>query len=316
MVKDLNLACEVLFPSPVQLPNMTGKQSMDRAFAKGLLNYKRSQFNEALQQFQRALKGRHRGSFFPHFVRGLCGFSLGEFQLALDDFTVCCNLSDSPSRKSLAFFNRSLVHVKLNKTELAMKDINTAIKLCSTEPLFHSCRALLSRRLGYFEDAQRDYETLRRLQAKAERAISNIFLQRYSEREKDGLKRHKTIVLPSHLEKLSSFNSSSFNSVTSIDLKTKLYGVLHTALTCCPTRRTTHQINLLVEESRMMAAFSHFDTKQLSTLWCYLEYKTYPSNHRIFEEGDEADDYYLVWSGSGMKSMYFKYPNWTLSIPL
>lgn len=308
--ENLNLASNVLFPDPAQLPNMNGKQSIDRAFAQGLLNYKRRQFYEASQQFQRALKGRHCGSFVPHFIRGLCSFSLGHYQLALEDFTVCIQASVSQSRtkyeEGLAFYNRSLVHIKLIKIDKAMNDVNTAIELFPTEPLFHTCRALLCRRLGRFEDAQRDYQTLRRLQAKAEKAT--MICNEDDEGEKSGLRRQETIIISSRLKKMSSsfsFNSKSFtNSATSTDLKTKLYGVLHAALTCCPAKRTKHQIDLLVEESRMMAAFSHFDAKQLSTLWNFLEYKNYPSNTRIFEEGDKAHDYFLVWSGSG-KSRYF-----------
>jgi hypothetical protein len=180
----------------------------------------------------------------------------------------------------------------------AADDISTAIEIFPEEMMFHSCRALLCRRLGRFEEAQNEYLTLRRLEAKVEKLNDGD--------KADNLKRQETIFVSSSLKKFSSSNistSRSFHSANSTDLKAKLYGDLHQALTCRPGKRTKQQIDLLTEESRMMAAFSHFDTQQLSTLWQYFEYKNYPSNARIFEQGDEADDYFLVWSGSG-KSLY------------
>jgi tetratricopeptide (TPR) repeat protein len=301
-LEHLDLANEVLFPEPAPLPNMSGRVKIEKAFAQGFLSYQRHQYLEASQQLQRALKGRHRGSFLAHFLQGLCNYSLGQFKLAHADFSVCCLVADSQARTkcegSLAFYNRGLVHIKLNEIRKAADDISTAIEIFPEEMMFHSCRALLCRRLGRFEEAQNEYLTLRRLEAKVEKLNDGD--------KADNLKRQETIFVSSSLKKFSSSNistSRSFHSANSTDLKAKLYGDLHQALTCRPGKRTKQQIDLLTEESRMMAAFSHFDTQQLSTLWQYFEYKNYPSNARIFEQGDEADDYFLVWSGSG-KSLY------------
>ena len=81
------------------------------------------------------------------------------------------------------------------------------------------------------------------------------------------------------------------------DLKASVFGQLHIALITPAKERNPSQLQILVEESKMMTAFAHLDKTQLYTLWQYLEYRKYPSNYRIIEQDDPAEDYYLVWTG-------------------
>ena len=82
------------------------------------------------------------------------------------------------------------------------------------------------------------------------------------------------------------------------DLKAKIYGLTHLALVCPAHERTPVQLDILVKESRMMRAFQHLDENQLRSLWQHLHYKKYTSNVRIFEEGGDADHFYVIYSGS------------------
>jgi len=48
----------------------------------------------------------------------------------------------------------------------------------------------------------------------------------------------------------------------------------------------------------MMIAFSHLEPGQLRELWKHFVYKKYTSDVRIFEQGDDADVFYVIYSGS------------------
>jgi CRP-like cAMP-binding protein/tetratricopeptide (TPR) repeat protein len=81
-------------------------------------------------------------------------------------------------------------------------------------------------------------------------------------------------------------------------LKTKMFGLVHVALTELPEERTKEQLDLLVAESKLMPAFKHLDAGQLRILWKYLSYRKFTSNVRLFEQGDEALHFYVIWSGT------------------
>lgn len=290
-------AANVLFPHVAELPNMNENQSKDHTLSQGFLYYNRRQFDEAFKHLKRNLKGKSRGNFLNHFLLGLCSFELEKKKEALTYFSNSLKLSGSRTKyeEALAFFNRSLTYIKLkNQMENAMHDVNMAIESYPSEPLFHTYRALLYRRLGRFEEAQRDYQTIRTIQAKAARDLNERITRKETMIISSPDKNMKSMTLSK-----TSSSARSLYSIGSVDLKTKLYGEVHSALTCAPSERTQGQIELLVKESRMMNAFAHFDVQQLHTLWRYLEYKIFASNERLFEEGDVANDYYLVWSGSG-----------------
>ena len=82
------------------------------------------------------------------------------------------------------------------------------------------------------------------------------------------------------------------------DFKLKVYGMVHVALMTPPAERTAVQLDMLVKESSMMIAFQHLEPGQLRELWKHFAYKKFTSNVRIFEQGDDADVFYVVYSGS------------------
>ena len=64
---------------------------------------------------------------------------------------------------------------------------------------------------------------------------------------------------------------------------------MHIALTTPAKERDRDMIKLLTEECKMMKAFEHLDTNQISRLWKHLTYRRFNSGIRLFEEGEEAD---------------------------
>jgi CRP-like cAMP-binding protein len=79
--------------------------------------------------------------------------------------------------------------------------------------------------------------------------------------------------------------------------KEKIHGMVLVALQTHPDDRTGSQLNVLCRESKKMTAFAKFNPQELRTLWKFLVYKRFSANHRLFEEGDEAFDFYVIWSG-------------------
>jgi len=221
--------------------------------------------------------------------------------------------------RALAFFNRGVVHTKMGHHDLAINDYNHAIDLFGFDPNFYRNRALLLRRKGDFDGAQRDYQLIRRIE-------EGILKEHKLKDEGDGweesgdednfktidrqdgsggnalvVKNPSTPCSPSHQLKVKKTTKKKHRPGSSSshgqDFKVAIYGQVHSALTCPPEERTEEQIQTLVKESKMMSAFDKLNEKQLSTLWRYLEYKKIASNVRIFEQGDPAEDYFLVWTG-------------------
>ncbi len=322
------IVTDILSTDIMSLPNMSPAQTCDVNISMALTYLSRSMFESAIVRLNESIR-RHPYSFLPNFIRGICHYRLSNFLKAKIDFTVCCNCFHKATAsttnydrmqrkdydKALAFFNRSLVWMKMNNTEKAMNDINQAIEIYGKEKLFFSNRALLFRKKGNFEAAQYDYRTMRRMEAdektKIEMDENTIPLKRNLTQittkvrnnllneqggQNRGIVRRKTIIRRHALTGNKSPGSKRARS--ELDLKTNLYGQVYSALTCPPHKRTKTQLDVLVKESRMMSAFSHLDGVQLKTLWQFLEYRSVPSNTRLFEEGDVAEDYMLLWSGS------------------
>jgi len=80
-------------------------------------------------------------------------------------------------------------------------------------------------------------------------------------------------------------------------LKEKIHGLVHVALIEQPESRTSAQLDLLVGESKLMPAFKHLDLLQLRVLWKYLSYRRHVADRRLFEQGDDAKNFYVIWSG-------------------
>jgi tetratricopeptide (TPR) repeat protein len=298
------LSCEVLV-----LSDMSPAQTVDINVSSGILSFNRKEFDVALNRLNRSIL-QHRKAFLPRFIRGLCHYHLMNWNDAKKDFEVCCKSNEAKKRddfdQALAFYNRSVVWMKLQDSKRAMDDLNTAISMFSFEKTFYKNRALLLRRFGDFQSAQNDYKLIRRFEAEEKRNDSPGGLDFKSRMNMGSIKqisrtssirpvcfgrdgRRKTIIMKRPGSKQSQMRD---------ELRTSIFGQVHFALTCESSKRTNAQIDLLVNESRMMAAFAQLNVDQISALWKYLEYRKYPSNVRIFEQGDIAQDYFLIWSGS------------------
>lgn len=296
------LSCDIMV-----LSDMSPAQTIDINVKIGLQSFNRAQYANALSYLDRSIL-QNPGLFLSRFVRGLCNYNLMHLHTAERDFTICCQARHSRDDhdQALAFHNRSVIRIRLDETEKAMDDINKAISLDSFENSFYKNRALLYRRSGNFEAAKHDYEIIRR-----QKETNNVSLQlcmgNLSARQdpyelrpyaipprKRGINTRSDSSKRLNIGRRSTQKRSRFEE----GLKASIYGQAHAALTCIPHQRTKDQLDLLVKESKMMVAFGHLDSDQLYTLWRYLEYHKYPSNLRIFEEGDIAEDYSVVWSGS------------------
>lgn len=326
----VTLSCDVM-----ELRDMSPSQTVDVNVSMALTDFSRSMYELAIERLNRTLS-KNPNAFLPHFIRGICHYHMSNYDAAKRDFTACCCCipEDGSSERheydrALAFFNRSVVWMKLNDGSKAMDDINKAIDVYAFEKAFFCNRAILYRRKGNFEAAQHDYKVIRRMESEemkemdASSSARNL-LGGVGELHSSPLPRkgvgvgvgvtHLLSAQP-HMNNHSSSSGrirktllgrktihgnkspSAKRPRSLLDLKTTVYGQLHSALTCIPHKRTKAQLDVLVKESRMMSAFAHLDVKQLTTLWKFLEYQSFPSNTRLFEQGDKAEDYMLVWSG-------------------
>ena len=113
-------------------------------------------------------------NFLPWFVRGLCYAKLKKWNSAIKDFTKCCNISKtdltdrSASTAALAFFNRGVAKSRCLEFEFseAIKDFSEAIILDKGEKDYYKNRALLYRRNGDYQLAQKDYQVVQSLDEK------------------------------------------------------------------------------------------------------------------------------------------------------
>lgn len=368
-----------------ELPDMSPAQTNDSNISAGLREYAAGNYGAALSRLSRAVEQHERGpsAFVPRFVRGLCHDRLGRSEAARRDFALCCGRDAWTSRggansggkdigtssgagsgigsaaaatgggggdydrhRSLAYFNRGVVRAKTNDLSGALDDFTTAINMNpSSEPSFYANRALLHRRNGDFEAAQRDYRLLRRVsegqrggggdhRQQRSGAASATTMASPSRRQATiivrpatpGGDRHRhkhpaAASVASPVERTAAAGQispairkrprpgsfppatattplSNSSSSEYVDPHATVFGHVHGALTCPAQKRTAVQLDTLVRESESMSAFVRIDRVELRTLWRYLEYRTFPSNVRIFEQDDPAEDYYLVWAGS------------------
>jgi len=282
------------------LPDMNPAQTIDVNVKIGLKAFNRAQYSHALSCLDRSVL-QHPELFLPRFVRGLCNYNLLRLHAAERDFTICCQDHHSyrdDHDQALAFHNRSVIRISLNDTEKAMDDINKAISLDNFENSFYKNRALLYRRSGNFDAAQHDYEMIRRKNETGIQSLKSEIgnLSPHQKKYKRGINTRLDCSKYPHIGKGSPTSKRyRFDS----GLTASIYGKVHAGLTSLPHQRTKEQCLLLAKEMPLRdAMFGRLDSDQLLTLWRYLEYHKYPSNVRIFEEGDIADDYSVVWSGS------------------
>ena len=282
----LAFSADVLAKSKMKLlPDMTPDQSLDVNVSIGLRDFTGEQYKSSLKRLNKAII-HHPNDITPRFVRGLCLEKLCQYDLALKDFSVCCQLGMQYENRyecALAYFNRGVISNCMQNFKGAMEHFTKAISLYDLDPDFYGNRALLYRRSGDFQNAQKDYHSMRNLSS-------------YDECHLNQHKHHKYI--PSNNQ--SQCRTGKINCAddkSGSDLKSSFYGQVYTAISCPAKDRTPNQLDILVKETKMMTAFVHFDIDQLRTLWKYLEYQKYPTNSRIFEQGDPADDYFVIWTG-------------------
>ena len=233
---------------------MSPAQTIDVNIKIGLIAFDRQQYLSSLNCFDKCVS-QHPECFLSRFVRGLCNYYLIELQTAETDFTICCEMENSYSddyTRALAFYNRSIVRMRLGETEKAMADINKAISLNNFENAFYKNRALLYRRRGDFDAAQYDYETIRRQNERRKAPLKSKVLNK---QKKKGI-----------YDKLGGTTPRVRKSPVSkwprpeARLKESIYGQVHTALACLPSQRTKEQLDTLVNESKMMRAFGDLES--------------------------------------------------------
>lgn len=339
-----NTIPDIICHEVILLHDMNPGQTTDMNISLALTDFTRTMYQSTIDRLDRTTLLKDPNAFLPNFIKGVCHYYLDDLENAKKDFTICCACvvgrssggggggtegrkkinkgQRSEYEKALAFFNRSIVWMKLNRVEQSMEDIDKAICLYPFEQAFFSNRALLFRRLGNFESAQEDYAMRRTLLVDdpVEGGVD-------SEKTKGNNEDHHRLSLlsmrispdcllalpvqsPFSIPRKRSQHQKAFYAPMSNMIRSPLElisGDIHDqcrlmlALKCPPQKRTKEQINLLIQESKMMPAFVTLDSTQIKTLWQYFEYKDLPSTDMniLFVEREFLNDnfYILIWSG-------------------
>mmetsp|Transcript_59564 Transcript_59564/g.69607 ORF Transcript_59564/g.69607 Transcript_59564/m.69607 type:complete len:637 (+) Transcript_59564:347-2257(+) len=300
---------EILCCDLKELPDMSPDQTIDVNISKGLKEFQTFNYESSVKRFNVALKrSTTMNNMLATFVRGLCHGKLNNIDLALKDFTNCCTMQQTGSvtnlqEVALSFFNRGVILGKKRKMGRAIADFSKAISLYGYDSDFYANRALIHRRLGDYVKAQEDYQSVKTLQAENICARDNgsnterlpsLSPSVKAPKKSPAFKRASPV--SPHKNKKHQLPSPK-HSERRASVKERFFGLLHEAITCRAEERSAEELRELVNESKMMSAFAHLKEDQLLTLWKYLEYELLPSNHRIFEQGDDANHFYLIWKG-------------------
>ena len=272
------------------LPDMSPSQSNDKNVYKGLRDYNNQEFDVAIARLLRAVSGQPNNAL-NHYLLGLCYAKTRKFKRATMEFGKSAKLDKT---NALAFYNKGLSYANRADNDNALKELGKAIKIEKNID-FYKTRALVHRHCGNYKKAQKDYLACKLLEMQAghKNLLTSIDVTKKIDSNPDVSESH-TRTIQNNLMSTSKRRREKQQS----DLKAKIYGLTHLALVCPAHERTPVQLDILVKESRMMRAFQHLDENQLRSLWQHLHYKKYTSNVRIFEEGDDADHFYVIYSGS------------------
>ncbi len=291
-------------------------------FVRGLCHAQRNKFSKAVDDFSACCR-IDPDSAISYYNRGVAQSSLFNFAEAKDDFTMAIKLDKNDKD---AYINRAMLHRRNGDYQLAQRDyasvrnvgkqaggtLGGIIDATNGQP--GDFPESLKNSWDGFKpiDSDNENETGKKVGMASSIALPKIGSNgKPSESlEMDAAKKRSTMRKTKRATRKTRHNVTKGGSppknlyISKADeerkqkeLKAKIYGMVHLALTEVPDARTPAQLDLLVAESRLMSAFAHLDAKELRTLWQFLTYRKFNSGKRLFEMGDEATNFYVVWSG-------------------
>ena len=135
--------------------------SYDLLFSRGNGYLDLGKYEEAIIDYSRIIQlGLVTEFFLIYNNRGICHRAIGQFDLAMNDLNEAIRINDSYRD---AYNNRGMVLADLGKYKEAISDYNVSIKLDKTYWYAYNNRAMSYWELGDIEKAKKDYEIVRGL---------------------------------------------------------------------------------------------------------------------------------------------------------
>lgn len=203
----------------------------------------------------------------PYFQRALSFERLNQVDRAITDYTTCVTIDPTYAP---AFFNRAGLHSANKNYDLAMADLDAAIKIDPSNMVFHENRALVLRLQGKF------------LEAIEETALCRAV----------------------DLNPLMRRDLKSGNPV-SVDFEMVLSNMkpsrdpIFTALEIPKKNRFLANQGAVIDFLQTMKFFAPFcgDIALLGRIACAIDLKTYTKGEVIFNEGDPGNHFFMILDG-------------------
>jgi tetratricopeptide (TPR) repeat protein len=109
----------------VSLPNLAGAQDIQAHIDQGLENSQKGRYDEAIQDFNQALKLKPNDAAILTF-RGVVYYAKGQNDRALQDFDQALKADPKFGR---AYYQRGMIYETLGRYDLALADIQQAKSL-------------------------------------------------------------------------------------------------------------------------------------------------------------------------------------------
>ncbi len=229
------------------------------------------------------------GHFLANMTRAVAHSRAGRLQSCTADLDRCATLQP---RNALVPYNRGTVLAAHGQLAEAEQAFSAAIALDGTQQDFFLNRALVNRRMGRFIEARADYYAARHLAPPAAAAAAAA-LEAAAVADPTG---------PDDVKQSPGSSGGGGDGRASPTTDAATGGArmlpLHEALLTPPAERSDQQIELLIEKSDSVRFLRKFPHEDAVRIWQHLEYRKFEPGEHVFEEGDAADYFYIILTGS------------------
>ncbi|ETV67382.1 hypothetical protein, variant 2 [Aphanomyces astaci] len=219
------------------------------------------------------------------FSRAYASYRLHEFAKALADFSHCIDIEPA---WHLAYYNRGCTYYKLGRLDDAVRDISKAVKYDPKNKVYLESRATLLRERGNFKEAIEDYNRLDALIIKGDDEDQEVLRD-------DDRPTSSTSSSPPKPPVLNRRYSTIGKIVLAEDgLHPSLASLLHLP----HEERTRFDI---VNALPLAKAWRFFQQQSESVMESFLmagDLESVPARSHIFRQGDDADSFYILLTGS------------------
>ena len=215
--------------------------------------------------------------------------------MALSDYTTC--LETVPDHAG-SLFNRAAVYRKLLEPQKALKDLQRAIEIDPDDPNLQYAHALLTREMGLFIDASRDYTKTKYKKINAEReeaeeADTEKEIEYGAASDEEEESEDEYIGDEDH-------NNASQNPGRRIERTIRRRGAvvgdtrISSLLSTPPSLRTAKEVDVLARHLRDIPALSKIPPEGLRQLAANFEFRRFKAMETIFNQGDPGGSFYVV----------------------